>query len=1181
MQTTLKSHSMNFRGALMRCISMVVLTLVSLGVVAYAQETGQIAGTVSDTTGAVVPGVTVTATNAATNASRTVVATDTGSFVFTGLAPGLYNISVPATGGLGAFTGKAEVTVGGRLTVDVKLIPAGSMETITVQGEGGVAVNTQSQEVSQVVGSQQVSQLPSLSRNPYDFVTIAGNISSGDKVTSSGATSTTGDQNQTTRGVGFSLNGQRSTGTQILLDGVENNDTYLTGPALIQIPIDSVQEYRVITSNFGPEYGRASGGVVNVVTKSGTNQFHGGIWWYNRLSAYTSNTVTNAQSGIDKGNFTRNQFGYDIGGPIMKDKLFFFQSTEWIRVRGTANNQSLIPTPQFLAASASNLQDYFAAHGKNPPAYASTLLKSDLLFDPVANPSGVKPTPGGAFDLLPNSTPVFGVVAFQAPANAGGGNPQNTYYLVARGDYNFSDKTTMYGRYANYHEIDEPGGLYSSPYSQFNVGQAIKGQTYLYGLTHVFNPTLVSSTKLSFTRNSTDQSYDTSLQNTPALYMRSGATYQGIQVQLPGFFAINEGTGGLPAAGPQNTSQINQDFDFTKSRHSIKVGVQLFYIQNNISYGAYAQAVQGLGSNAANSLDAFLNGQLAVFRAAANPNGAFPCFRDYTTGNLTVTQACSIQLPASQPNFARSNRYKEWAVYAQDSFKVTPKFVANYGVRYDHLGVLFENHPNLQANFFPGQGSSVPAQVRSGQVLTTPNSPNGRPWNPQYGTVSPRVGFAYDINGNGKTSIRGGFGISYERNFGNVTFNIIQNPPNYAVIAVNNTPVTPSNLGPLGGASGNVPLPPTSLRAVDPNIRVASTQFYSLTLERQLANSVVASIGYVGSRGIHLYDIKNTNQQGAGNVYLGDPIAAPTALSNGFSRSNNQYSDINDRGSNGDSHYDGMNIGLQMNNFHRSGLSLTANYTYAHSRDDISSTFSESNSSSNGVGNLGYLNPFNPALDYGASDFDTRHRFVIAPIYQTPWFRNDRSARGRLLGGFLLTGIYTVRTGTPFGYSDSGPSLNAGAGSGIPRYLPSAPITKTRFNQTSQAGQLAPNLFSLGNLPAAMEFPASSLFDGSYADFGPYPAGMTHRNSFYGPGAWNFDAAVSKTVPITERVSVELRAEGFDLFNHHNMYVLETANDVGGSYDGNPLVIQGRKGGVNGGANDERRFGQFAARITF
>jgi hypothetical protein len=217
----------------------------------------------------------------------------------------------------------------------------------------------------------------------------------------------------------------------------------------------------------------------------------------------------------------------------------------------------------------------------------------------------------------------------------------------------------------------------------------------------------------------------------------------------------------------------------------------------------------------------------------------------------------------------------------------------------------------------------------------------------------------------------------------------------------------------------------------------------------------------VDSRGIHLYDVKNYNQQGAGNVYLGDPIINnPPAGSNGFSRLNNQYRDINDRGSNGDSHYDGMNIGLQMNNFHRTGFSLTANYTLAHSRDDISSTFSESNSSSNGVGNLGHLNPFNPALDYGASDVDTRHRFVIAPIYQTPWFSGNKSWRGRLLGGYLLTGIYTVRTGTPFGYSDSGPSLNADAGSGIPQYLPSAPITNSRFNQISKAGRLAESLQS-------------------------------------------------------------------------------------------------------------------------
>ncbi len=1160
-------------GRLAGCVPAALLALNLLTVPALAQETGQIAGTVTDPSGAAIPNVTVSAKNAGTNAVRVTRSTDSGAYVFTGLTPSLYELSVQAGGGFGAYATKAEVTVGGRLTVDIKLVPAGSLQTVTVQGEGGVAVNTQTQEVSQVVSTQQVAQLPSLSRNPYDFVTIAGNISSGDKVTSSGATTVTGDQNDTTRGVGFSLNGQRSTGTEILLDGVENNDTYLTGPALIQIPIDSVQEYRVITSNFGPEYGRASGGVVNVVTKSGTNAFHGGAWEYNRLSAYTSNTVTNAQAGNAKGKFTRNQFGYAIGGPAIKDRLFFFQSTEWIRVRGAASNQSLIPTPEFLAAAAPNTQDFFTAYGKNAPAFTSTLSKADVVA------GGVTPTPGGAFDALPSSTPIFGIVPFQSPANAGGGNPENTFYLVGRGDYSLGEKTQMFGRYAQYHEIDQNGGLFSSPYSQYNVGEAIKGQTYLYSLTHEFSPALVSSTKFSFTRNSSDQSYNTALQNTPILYFRSSATFAGILAQLPGFFDQNEGTGGLPASGPQNTAQIDQDVDLTRGSHSIKAGVQLFYIQNNISYGAYAQAVEGLGSNAANSLDHFLTGQLALFKAAVNPNGAFPCFRDYTTGTLNVTPACSVTLPASQPVFARSNRYKEWAVYAQDAYRVTPKLAVNYGLRYDHLGVLHEEHPNLQANYFPGPGSNIFEQLRAGRVLTTPNAPHHRPWDPQNGTFSPRVGFAYDLAGNGKTSIRGGYGISYERNFGNVTFNIIQNPPNYAVITINNTPVTTSNTGPLGGASGNVPLPPTSLRAVDPHIRVASTQFYSLTLERQIANNTVASVGYIGSRGVHLYDIKNYNQQGAGNVYLGDPIITNPPAGNGYSRLNGEYSDINERGSNGDSHYDGMNVGLQMNDVSHTGLSLTANYTYAHSLDDISSTFSESNSSSNGIGNLGYLNPFNPSLDYGASDFDTRHRFVIAPIYQTPWFRGGKSFKGRLLGGYLITGIYTVRSGTPFTFSDSTASLNAGAGSGVPRYLPSSPITNKKFNKAT--GLAASNVYNLGALPAAMPYPDANLGFGGISDFGPYPAGMTRRNSFYGPGAWNFDAAVSKNLPITEKLSLELRAEGFDILNHHNLYVLEAQNDVGGIGYGTPLNIQGRRGGVNGGANDERRFGQFAARIIF
>jgi len=512
---------------------------------------------------------------------------------------------------------------------------------------------------------------------------------------------------------------------------------------------------------------------------------------------------------------------------------------------------------------------------------------------------------------------------------------------------------------------------------------------------------------------------------------------------------------------------------------------------------------------------------------------------------------------------------------------MTPRLTLSYGLRYEYFGVQHNNNANLDSNFYYGPGTSLPAQIRSGSVLTVPNSPIGKLWNPQYGTASPRIGFAYDVFGNGKTSIRGGYGISYERNFGNVTFNLIQNPPNYAVVVIKPSTVTNSNAGPLAGASGNVALPPTSLRHVDQNIRTAQTQFHSIAIDQELARNTVLEVSYSGARGIHLYDIKNYNIPGSGNLYLGDPIKDPVSGKSALTSLNSHYSNDNNRGSNGDSYYNALNVQFTTRDFHHTGLSLVANYTYAHALDDLSTTFSETSA---GNFSLGYTNPFNPALDHGNSDFDIRHRFVLAPIYMTPYFNQSKgSFLGRLIGGYELTGIFTARTGTPFTFYDS---TNNASGYGVPRYNPLTQVTQHTFKSIPKGVTSTSNSYALTGattLPVDVPFGNPLLtvagFPQGISDLGPYPSTMTARNTFRGPGAYNINVSISKSIPIHERVNLELRAEGFDVTNHHNLYIQGSQTDAA-NYSGNPQVFAS-KGGVTGGPNDERRFLQFAGKINF
>jgi len=1126
-------------------IAWILLFLVSLLQVSYAQvDTGAISGLVTDPIGAVLAQASVLATNLGTNAQHKVVTDSKGVYSINGLSVGLYTLSIQSSG-FKPYTAKLQVTVGSRLAADARLSVNAAVDIVEVSAQGGVAVNTQSPEISQVVDSQQLTQLPSLTRNPYDFVGLSGNVSSGD-TTSSGTA-----QNATTRGVGYNLNGQRSSGTEILLDGLENNQVFddVVG---IKIPIDAVEEYRIVTSNFEPQYGRASGGVVNVVTKAGSNKFHGTVWEFNRLSAYTANTVYASDNDLAKGGYTRNQFGYVVGGPILHDKLFFLNSVEWTRVRSNATVQNAVITPQLLALSSAATRAYYAQYGSNTFSFTKTASAADV---------------GLASSTIPGATPAFGLVSYQAPVDAGGGTPQNTYNVVGRVDYNFGPKTQIFGRYVLENQVEQTGSYGYSPYSQYDAGYTYNGSNYQLNVLHQFTPSITLNNKLGFSRLNPNTTYNHAFEFAPELGLGSTAPLLALNasVGLPGLTATT------PYGGPQNAIQWDGDIDWVKGNHSYQAGAQINYLQLNRSFGAYAQATETLGVSRATGLANLVSGTVDTFEAAVDTQGKLPCVKNAYTGALTQAPGCTITTPVGEPNFDRSDRYGDWAGYGQDVWKISPRLTLDYGVRYEFYGVQHNNNANLDSNFYYGSGSNYYQQIANGQVLAAPNSPIHKLWNTSKGDVAPRVGFAYDPVGNGKTSIRGGFGISYERNFGNVTYNVIQNPPSQGVVVLNKISIQTSNLGPLGNSSGtSIELPPTSLRNVDQNIKTAQTQFWSLDVQHEIAHNTIVAAQYLSAHGVHLYDIKNINGLGSGVVGLGE--STTDSFGNfGLPRLNQQFSNINNRGSNGGSSYNALNLNFQTTNLRNSGLSASANFTWSHSLDDVSTTFSETNNTFN----LGYTNPFKPRYDYGNSDLDIQKRLVFSPVYEEPWFKNSRSLLGEALGGWVLDGIFTARSGSPVNFFDS--SNNAGDGYNIPRYTPTSRITQTNFNKAGayQGG----DSYLLGTLPAALNWSNAAL--GSISNWGPFPLNSIARNSFRGPGAWNLDAALAKKFTIHEQISVELRAEGFDVLNHHNFYVQEASNDVGNYGYGVPIPIFASKGGITNGPNDERRFGQFALKVNF
>jgi outer membrane receptor protein involved in Fe transport len=1114
-----------------RYVLAAMMVLLLCGIAVAQQETGQVSGTIKDQSGAVIAGATIAVKNVGTGQERTVTTGAAGSYTVTNLLPATYSVTVSMKG-FTAAKQQVQVNVGGKSNLDFTL-QVGTASTVVEVAGAVEQVNVESQVLMDVVNNKQVEQLPTLTRNPYDLVGISGNVN---------------PDETSNRGTGYSINGQRSASTNILLDGSDNNDAF-TATTGQSVPLDSVQEFSVVTSSFTAEYGRASGGVINVATKSGSNSFHGSAYEFNRVSALASNGFDNNANEIPKNVFTRNQFGYSIGGPIVKDKLFFFNNTEWFRIRSGSSVIAMVPTPELIAQSAQPTKDFFSLYGKLKSGVVSkgTYTKADI-------PGLCGSASNTLCNALPSSMPLWQKLAYPVPQDSGGGDPRNEYQTVARVDYNIGPNTTLYGRYALQSQDVFAGVNADSPYQGFDSGFTTFNQNYLVSLTHTFGPTLVSQSKAVFNRLNQLQPLGEQPANA-TLYLSSANTTSnilGFSVALPGYLPYSPGNG-IPFGGPQNLGQLYEDLSWIKGNHSFRFGGSYIYIRDNRTFGAYAYATEQLGSSLAAGMENFLKGQTILFQAAVYPQGKYP--------------GDTLTLPVGPPDFTRSNRYHDFAFYGQDTWRVAPRLTINLGLRWEYYGVQHNKHPEKDSNFFLGGGSTMEEQIRTGKVATAPQSSYNGLWAKDLNNWAPRLGIAWDVFGNGKTSLRGGYGISYERNFGNVTFNVMQNPPNNATVSIAPAdmpsgilPIYTTQSGPLSGSSGTKVLPRASLRAVNEQIKNAYAHFWSVALEHELFRNIVASLEYSASKGVDQYGINRENGPGSGKAYYKD--------ANASSYINSQYSVINYRTMGGFSRYNAMIASLTSRGLADNSLQFTFNYTWSHNIDNLSNTFADGSNNFN----LGFLDPRNPMLDSGNSDMDIRHRAAISAVWEIPFARKMSPVAKQFLDGWQLAPMIFMRTGAPYTIFDCTNGYYA-----CNRMIITNPAANKVNPSSNPADTGEANSFKLIDLSAqSAGFGSYANPYSGYADQGPYPSNMSGRNIYRAPGLYNIDMGIYKNFALKgEQYKLQFRAEFYNLLNHANLYVNGGSADVS-SYDYVPAYR-----GVTQNSGNERRNIQFALKFIF
>jgi hypothetical protein len=1085
--------------------ALVIVALAAPGARAvHAQSfTGSISGAVTDQAGAALAAASVTLTAGATGQTRSTTTNNQGEYSFPSLPPGQYKIRITADG----FTSReitAQLAVSQSLRADAQLSVGSTNETINVSASGdGVAVETQNAQLSNVVNQRQVTELPLITRNPYDLIAL-----------SAGATDGPDRGSGFQRGAGFAVNGLRSQSANFVLDGGENNDTFTTLPGQ-NVPLDAIREFRVQTNNYTAEFGRGAGFVANVVTKSGSNHFHGSAYEFNRNSDLAANDSFNNANGFPKEFFNRNQFGFSAGGPVIKDRTFFFGSAEWLKARSSVNTGFFVPTPQLLALASPATRSIFSTFAA-PAITGRTVTAGDLGLNSLVDANG---------NPIDAATPLFGRVTTVAPRDAGAGLPQNTVLWTGRVDHTFSDRTSLFGRYA-YERVENLIGSNSvSPYQGFNTTNKNRNQNFTLQLTRAWSPKLVTESRFVYNRLLNDQPLGDA-PVTPSFFISDVISRQtdGDTV-LPGYFATANTLGAaIPFGGPQNLYQGYTSISYQRGDHDFKFGAQYVHIRDNRAFGAFQNALADFGT-----VQDFINGAVQDYEIAVDPHGLLP-------GQI-------LNAPFTAPSFTRHFRYNEVAWFAEDAWKIRPRLTLNAGLRWEYFGILHSpgNEKNLDANFYLGSGANRLEQIANGQFALTSSQTGDlkdRFYEPDYNNFAPRIGLAYDLFGDGKTALRAGYGVFYDRNFGNALFNVIQNPPNYAVLIVGsannpNAPITANvnqfeALNSVSGQSFS-----SSARALDQNLRTAYANVWNANIQHEFAGSFVASVAYAGSNGIKLYSLNNINRRNSG------------ALLGRSGRLNPNISGINFRSNDGHSNYHSLQARVDSRYIKSAGLQFTAAYTYSHAIDNESSTFGDSFLLSRvGQGVFGFQDAFNPSGDKGNADFDVRHRFVASFNWDIP-FASGLGARPLkwLLDGWATNGVVSFRTGAPFTVFDTSQPDNDGSQAIRPRVV--GPLAQPLDSPRPAGG--AGGTFDFLDLTGLAPTPS---VNGPFTD-------TLGRNTFRAPGLQTWNISFFRNFKITETAKLQFRAEFFNLFNHPNLFVAGGTNNIDSNASNTAQVTRG------------------------